>query len=77
LHRAIQQAEETGDALTDVLCADAELGPLLEEQDLAVATAPEGYLGQASQIVDKVIAAVELGREGRDADATEHSVADS
>jgi adenylosuccinate lyase len=70
LHQAIQQVDESGRALTEVLREHPELGPLLEEEDLAVAMAPEGYLGQARQIVDKVIAAVELRRQGRDVDAT-------
>lgn len=65
LQAAIQRATEQGRPLTDVLRADAELGPLLEDKDLAVAAAPENYLGHAVDVVDAVVAAVEKRREIR------------
>jgi adenylosuccinate lyase len=42
-------------ALADLLLADPETSILLDEVDLAIAAAPEAYLGEAHAIVDAVI----------------------
>ena len=59
LQAASSRAVAEDRALADLLLADPETSALLDEVDLAIAAAPEAYLGEAHAIVDAVIAKVE------------------
>jgi adenylosuccinate lyase/3-carboxy-cis,cis-muconate cycloisomerase len=58
LRAAMQRAVTENRPLVELLRTDPIVGPLLTEQDLAIATAPETYVGHSAEIVDAVLASV-------------------
>lgn len=63
LHGLLRGTGEGGAGLREMLAADEEIGPLLDEEDMEFLDHPERYTGLAVDLVDDTLAAIAAARQ--------------